>query len=144
MILPLTQFSGMKSFLLFFWLGGFSLAALEIREDERVIEVLGAEKKLLLRYHKAESALPAGVAKEYRRSGYIHPVNTTDGREVSGDFAADHLHHHGVFFAWTSGSYDGKAIDFWNQKKIEGRVAHRRVITKKTDAGKVSFSVELS
>ncbi|MFT5110338.1 MAG: hypothetical protein ACI9UA_005992 [Pseudoalteromonas tetraodonis] len=121
-----------------------SASALELREDERVIEVLGADQKLLLRYHKAERPVPDGVSNDYRRSGYIHPVMTTDGRELTGDFAADHLHQHGMFFAWTSGKYDGRKIDFWNQKKVEGRVAHRRVLGKSIRDGKAWFAVELS
>ncbi len=81
--------------------------------------------ELLLRYHKQESEVPDGIPKFYRRSGYIHPLMTPDGRELTGDYAADHAHQHGIFFAWTSGKYAGEKIDFWNQKKEEGRVAHK-------------------
>lgn len=119
-------------------------SGLELRISEAAIEVWSAQEKLVLRYHKKESAVPDGVPDVYRRSGYIHPLMTPDGREVSGDFSPDHLHQHGVFMAWTSGRYKGKKIDFWNQKKVEGRVAHRRVLFRSEKDGLVSFTVELS
>lgn len=109
-----------------------------------MIEVWASEDRMVLRYHKAESQLPEGVADHFRRSGYIHPVMTPAGQEISGDFPVDHRHQHGLFMAWTSGSYDGKKIDFWNQKKEEGRVAHKRVIATEEKAERVSFTVELS
>lgn len=124
--------------------GASCACALELREDDRVIEVWASPAKLILRYHKQESPVPDGVSDAYRRSGYIHPVMTPDGREVTGDFPADHLHQHGLFMAWTSGNYAGKAIDFWNQGKVEGRVAHRRVLAKSEAENRVSFSVELA
>ncbi|MGI9241224.1 MAG: PmoA family protein [Verrucomicrobiales bacterium] len=118
--------------------------ALELRESERAIEVWSGGGKLLLRYHKQESEVPEGISDVYRRSGYIHPLMTPDGRELTGDYAVDHAHQHGVFFAWTSGKYDGEKIDFWNQKKEEGRVEHRRVVSTLVKDQRVSFSVELS
>ena len=117
---------------------------LELRQTDRVIEVWSADEKLILRYHKAESELPEGVPEVYRRSGYIHPVMTPGGRAVTGDFPEDHLHQHALFMAWTSGSYAGRKIDFWNQKKEEGRVAHKRVVATDDRADQVSFTVELS
>jgi hypothetical protein len=98
----------------------------------------------LLRYHKEESAVPDGIPKLYRRSGYIHPLMTPDGRELTGDYAADHAHQHGVFLAWTSGKYDGRKIDFWNQKEEQGRVAHKKVFSMDKTEIDVSFTVQLS
>jgi hypothetical protein len=118
--------------------------ALELRDTDDVIEVWAAPGKLILRYHKKESAVPEGVSEVYRRSGYIHPVMTPDGREVTGDFAVDHPHQHGLFCAWTRGNYAGKKIDFWNQKKEEGRVAHKRVLATHSGEKYVSFTVQLS
>ena len=121
-----------------------SVFALEIREDDRTIEVWETEKKMILRYHKKESPLPEGVPQLYRRSGYIHPVLSPDGSEVTGDFAPDHPHQHGLFMAWTSAKYGGRKIDFWNQRKEEGRVAHKRVIAKRSAPKRAEFVVELS
>ena len=118
--------------------------ALELRQTDEVIEVWASDERMVLRYHKKDSAVPEGVDPVYRRSGYIHPVMTPDGREVTGDFTPGHLHHHGIFMAWTSGEYRGKKIDFWNQQKKQGRVAHRKVLGTEEGDGFVSFKVELS
>ena len=129
---------------LVWWLFAMSASALELRDDDRVIEVWSSTGKMLLRYHKQESAVPDGIPTVYRRSGYIHPVMTLDGRELTGDYAADHAHQHGIFFAWTSGKFDGKKIDFWNQKEEQGRVAHKRVLSTVAGERSVSFTVLLS
>jgi hypothetical protein len=73
----------------------------------------------LLRYRGGKGDLPEGVAPEYRRAGYLHPVLTPAGRTVTDDLPKDHRHHHGIWFAWTKTSLDGRAPDFWNmgQKK---------------------------
>ena len=121
-----------------------ALAELELRETDAVIEVWASDSQMLMRYHKQESEVPEGMSKDYRRSGYLHPVQTLDGRTVTGDFAEDHPHQHGVFLAWTSGNYAGRKVDFWNAQKGEGRVAHQRVCSREEGGGRVSFEVELS
>ena len=60
----------------------------------------------------------------YKRSGFIHPVLTPAGRAVTEAFPADHLHQHGLMFAWTSGYFDGHPIDFWNSRVEQGHVEH--------------------
>ena len=119
-------------------------AALELRDDDKAIEVWASDTQMLLRYHKAESALPDGVSKFYRRSGYIHPVFTPGGQEVTGDFAPDHPHQHGLFMAWTNSVFEGKKIDFWNLVKEQGRVEHRGVTAKEEKAGSISISLKLA
>jgi hypothetical protein len=49
------------------------------------------------------------------------------GREVTDDFAPDHAHQHGMFFAWVNASFEGRKVDFWNQKKRQGDVRHVRI-----------------
>ena len=122
---------------------GACAQALELRDCDATLEVFSGEN-LLLRYHKKSPELPEGVDEIYRRSGFIHPVNTPDGRAVTDDFPVDHLHQHGLFFAWTSGKYAGRKIDFWNQRKKEGRVEHRRVLATDESGDTVSFTVELA
>ena len=125
-------------------LASLPAGALELKDDAGAIEVWSSGGEMLLRYHKQESAVPDGISKLYRRSGYIHPLMTPDGRELTGDYAADHAHQHGIFFAWTSGQNAGEKIDYWNQKQEEGRVAHKRVLSKLEKDGWVSFRVVLS
>ena len=61
----------------------------------------------------------------YTRTGYLHPVYAPSGLEVTGDYAADHKHQHGLFFAWTKSSFKGKPCEFWNESAKRGKVRHR-------------------
>lgn len=76
----------------------------------------------ILRYNHAPIDPPAGVDPVFTRSGYIHPVWTPDGRVLTHDFPAKHLHHHGIWFAWTSAEFQGRKSDFWNSKERQGRI----------------------
>ena len=98
--------------------------------------------KPVLEYVKTEKPVPEGIEPHYRRSGYIHPVFTPAGQEISGDFPADHAHQHALFFAWTKAEFDGKPVDFWNQAKDLGRVEFREVVNLKREERQVSFSVK--
>ena len=114
---------------------------LELTDTDDVIRITLSGKPVL-EYVKTDKPVPEGMDPAYRRSGYIHPVFTPDGVEATGDFAPDHPHQHGLFFAWTRTKYEGKKVDFWNLVKKLGRVEHRGVkaLTRKDD--RVSFSVE--
>lgn len=107
-------------------------AALEVHHGDR----------LLLRYHKTAPPAPEGIDKVYQRSGYIHPLNTLSGRQVTGDFAADHPHQHGLFAAWVKTKFAGRDVDFWNLHRQLGRVEHRRVVATKQNRDAVGFEVE--
>lgn len=109
----------MGSKLLFscFWaLAGFGLRCEgevgAVHEGGRVIFREGTRE---LGVYQAEPlALPLGVASVQQRSGYLHPLRTPSGQVVTGDFPADHRHHHGVWFAWTKAEWGGRTTDFWN------------------------------
>jgi hypothetical protein len=113
---------------------------LKLVETDQLIRVtLG--KKTVLEYLKKEKPVPAGMKKAYRRSGYIHPVFSPGGQEVSGDFPVDHPHQHGLFFAWTNTLFEGRPVDFWNLAKEQGRVEFRSVAGKEIGEKQLSFSV---
>ena len=114
---------------------------LELTETDDVIRVT-LRGKPVLEYVKAEKPVPAGIEPYFRRSGYIHPVYTPTGQEITGDFPADHAHQHALYFAWTKATFDGKEVDFWNQAKDLGRVEFREVVNLKRDEQQVSFRVK--
>ncbi|MDX1952938.1 MAG: PmoA family protein [Verrucomicrobiota bacterium] len=58
----------------------------------------------------------------YRRGGYIHPLFTPEGKSVTDDFPTNHIHHHGVWAAWTNTEFDGRKPDFWNMGSGKGKV----------------------
>ncbi len=43
---------------------------------------------------------PVQPEHEYARAHYVHPLFGLRGEVLTEDFPADHLHHHGVFWAW--------------------------------------------
>ena len=114
---------------------------LKLTETDDVIRVT-LRGKPVLEYIKTEKPVPEGIEPHFRRSGYIHPVYTPTGQELTGDFPADHAHQHALFFAWTKSSFDGRKVDFWNQAKDLGRVEFREVVNLKREERRVSFSVK--
>ena len=57
------------------------------------------QDKPVLTYRYGD-ALPFGLDAKQTRSCYIHPLFSLDGEPLTDDFPADHLHHHGLFWAW--------------------------------------------
>ncbi len=37
----------------------------------------------------------------FQRGGYIHPVLSPSGKQITDDYPSNHKHHHGIWFAWT-------------------------------------------
>ena len=50
---------------------------------------------------------------ERYRSCYVHPVWGIDGEVLTDDFPQDHVHHHGLFWAWPHVKIAGKQYDLW-------------------------------
>lgn len=95
------------------------------RADGGAIRVF-VDQKPVLTYHTDVVRPPEGIEDIYRRSGFIHPLRTPSGRILTADFPADHPHQHGVFFAWVNTTFEGRKVDFWNQRGGTGTVEHVR------------------
>ena len=53
-------------------------------------------------------------ARQYARGDYVHPLHGLDNEVLTEDFPDDHLHHHGIFWAWHQLYAEGKRIgDTW-------------------------------
>lgn len=77
----------------------------------------------LFQYQAEPGPFPRADIKElFRRGAYLHPIRTRSGRTVTDDFPPNHIHHHGVWWAWTSTGFDGRKPDFWNMGQGKGRV----------------------
>ena len=73
--------------------------------------------------YQAQGELPRPDIKPiYKRGGYIRAVYTPSGRVISDDYAPKHLHHHGIWFAWTKTEFEGRHPDFWNMGEGTGTV----------------------
>lgn len=117
-----------------------AFAQLRCIETDSVIEVTNGDA-LVLRYWKKPSPEAAANDPLYSRTGYIHPLCTPSGKVITGDYAPDHPHQHGLFFAWTKTEFDGRHPEFWNQKQGSGRVAYDRTIAITSGDDGVGFEV---
>jgi hypothetical protein len=79
--------------------------------------------RTVFRYNGEPTPLPReGIDPVFRRGGYIHPVQTPSGRVITGDYPQNHLHHHGIWAAWTNTRFEGRTPDFWNMGQRRGTV----------------------
>ena len=79
----------------------------------------------------------------YTRSGFIHPVYSPAGRLVTDDFPAGHTHQHGIFTAWTSTTFRGEHLDFWNQHQGTGTARHVELLETIDSTGVAGFRARL-
>lgn len=98
---------------------------------------------LLLRYNIVAPPAPSEALSHYERNGYLHPICSMNGVQVTGDFASDHPHQHGLFTAWTKTKFGGRTIDFWNQHKELGIVVHEKVLETTNNETEAGFQVSL-
>jgi Methane oxygenase PmoA len=83
----------------------------------------------VLRYRTDKHALPRPDIKPiFKRAGYIHPVRTPTGRVVTDDYPPNHVHHHGIWAAWTKTVFQGRTPDFWNMGSGTGTVEFESVL----------------
>jgi hypothetical protein len=90
-----------------------------IREADGVAVNQGGRK--VLRY-QMQGKLPTGVGQAFLRGGYLHPIFTPAGTLVTDDYPGDHRHHHGIWSAWASTTFEGRHIDFWNMGQRTAKV----------------------
>jgi hypothetical protein len=98
-------------------------APMAAAQDGDIVKMTRAGRPLL-EYRGGPGVLPAGEVKPvFQRGGYLHPVQTPSGAVVTDDYPPNHLHHHGVWFAWTKTEFAGRAPDFWNMGDGKAKVA---------------------
>ena len=96
--------------------------------------------KTLLEYQAEPGEFPRDNIKPiFRRGGYIHPINTLSGKVITDDFPPNHIHHHGVWFSWSSAQFEGRATDFWNMGDGKGLVEFVSVVTNWSGASDGGF-----
>lgn len=60
---------------------------------------------------------------KYPRANYIHPLYGLNGEVLTEDFPEDHLHHHGIFWAWHQLYAEGERVgDPWISEGISWEV----------------------
>ena len=75
-------------------------------------------------YYQARPTEPprADIKPSFKRGGYIHPVLTPSGAQVTDDYPRNHIHHHGIWFPWTKTKFEGREPDFWNMGQETGTI----------------------
>jgi hypothetical protein len=80
-------------------------------------------KQEICRYQMAFEKFPRqGIEPAYARGGYIAALYAPSGVLVTDDYAEGHIHHHGIWMAWTKTAFEGRTPDFWNMGMKKGRV----------------------
>jgi hypothetical protein len=90
----------------------------------------GARPVLTYRYGEN---LPAGLDAKQTRSCYIHPLYSLDGEPLTADFPADHLHHHGLFWAWPVVEVRGARSSNWEPAEPSLRQHFVRWVSREAD-----------
>lgn len=111
--------------------GSYTTGSVVVRKDDKTITLSCGGHDILSYYH-ALHPVPEGVDPAYRRSGFIHPLNSPSGKVLTRIQPPDHYHHYGVWGPWTKTHIEGKEVDFWNLKKKQGTVRFAELISTKS------------
>ena len=103
--------------------GGETEEAVKVEDDGKHLNVSVGGKPVLV-YNHAVVPSPDPKQPYYARSGHIHPVYSPSGQVVTDDFNPDHMHQHGIMFAWTKSTFEGRPSNCWDQKGGQGTVEH--------------------
>src|SRR5688572_30081240 len=88
-----------------------------------------ASQKDLLRYYFRTVYPPQGIDTNYKRSGFIHPLWTPAGKELTRIQAPDHYHHYGIWNPWTHVLFENDTVDFWNIRGKKGTVRFAKFVS---------------
>jgi Methane oxygenase PmoA len=102
--------------------------------DDQTLTIKAGNKNLL-RYQHGVLDPPVGVDASYKRSGFIHPLWSPNGQELTRIQPKDHYHHFGIWNPWTHVLYKGDTVDFWNIGGKKGTVRFANFIS--TTSGSV-------
>lgn len=95
--------------------------ALQVKEQDGALVISNGAKNLL-QYNFKTVYPPKGIDTAYKRSGFIHPLNTPSGHALTRINAPDHYHHWGMWNPWTHVLFEKDTLDFWNLKDRKGTV----------------------
>ena len=113
-----------------------------VHETEDLVMVQTSDGRLVFEYRKKPSEQAKNNAPHYSRTGYIHPLYSPSGKIITGDYAPDHPHQHGLFFAWTKSRFRNKPTEFWNQHKKLGDIRFHRFLDKTENKKSLSLQFE--
>lgn len=99
-----------------------SLKNISYSTDENTISYQTGQKEVLSYYYRDNNP-PRELDDRYKRGGYIHPVYSPGGVELTSHLnVTHHPHHLGIWSAWTKTEFQGRTPDFWNFQDNTGSV----------------------
>ncbi|MGZ5189935.1 MAG: DUF6807 domain-containing protein [Flavisolibacter sp.] len=98
--------------------------------DDNGFLTISNNNRNLVRYNYKTIYPPMGIDTVYRRSGFIHPLWSPRGQELTRINAPDHYHHWGLWNPWTEVLFENDTVDFWNLAKKEATVRFSNFISK--------------
>lgn len=99
-------------------------------EEQSGSAVLNDGPKPVLRYNYQTVAPPEGYLEQVSagariyarpRSNYIHPLYGLNGETLTDDWAHDHPHHRGIYWAWPEVRYQGETGDLHALQRVFAR-----------------------
>lgn len=88
-------------------------AMISAKPDDGALVIRSGDKKLLSYFFRTVYP-PEKIDTTYKRSGFIHPLWTPNGQELTRIQAPDHYHHYGIWNPWTHVYFEKDTVDFWN------------------------------
>lgn len=104
-------------------------SSIDVRDENGAL-VLSEQGKNIMQYNYKTVYPPKGMDTVFKRSGYIHPLWSPSGHELTRRNPPDHPHHVGIWNPWTEVSFEGKIVDFWNLVKKQGTVRFSKFVSK--------------
>ena len=86
--------------------------------------VLRKQGKEILHYYKDILYPPGNVDSVFKRSGFIHPLQSPSGNILTRINPPDHYHHLGIWNPWTRVRIGDHVTDFWNLSEKQGTVQY--------------------
>jgi hypothetical protein len=106
----------------------YPATGMTVKNEDGALTIQSGNKNLL-RYYFRTVYPPAGIDTNYRRSGFIHPLWTPGGQELTRIQAPDHYHHYGIWNPWTHVLFEGDTVDFWNIRGRSGTVRFAKFVS---------------
>jgi hypothetical protein len=100
----------------------------KVKKTDEGLLVTSNDKPVFF-YHTREVMPPPDSPLYYKRSGFIHPLYSPDGKVLTDDFPSSHAHQHGIFMTWVNTTFKKEFVDFWNQHLQKGTVEHAEVLS---------------
>lgn len=94
---------------------------LAVHKGEQTLQ-FSSEERDVLGYNYREIEPPSDQNPRFTRSGYIHPIVTPEGVEVTRQFNPGRPHQYALWSAWYRMLFDGRPTEFWNAQWESGRV----------------------